>query len=197
MPQLIVEFWDKAGSDESSLHLAVTGESLLPELEDVLQSNHLSLHSGDFGDVGNLSGAVGIAGLLNHNLNCRGDLFTDRANRQIHSSHQNHRLESSQRIPRRIGVECGQGSIVPGIHRLQHVERFPGAALSDDDPVWPHPQAVLHQVANGDGTFSFQIRRARFQLNPMFDPVPPEITTFLRWRTHSSRNLAICDVRVA
>ena len=55
-------------------------------------------------------------------------------------------------------------TVVPGIHRLQHVERLAAAALADDDPVGPHAQRILHEVADANhGAAALDIRRTRFE----------------------------------
>ena len=44
---------------------------------------------------------------------------------------------------------CGrERSLVAGVHRLEHVERFAAADLADDDPVGSHPKRVAHQIAD-------------------------------------------------
>ena len=50
-----------------------------------------------------------------------------------------------------------------GVHRLQEVERRRTADFADDDSLGPHAQAVLDQVAHGDGAAAFQIGRAGFK----------------------------------
>ena len=49
--------------------------------------------------------------------------------------------------PGGVRVDRRHRPLVPGVHRLEHVQRLGAAALADDDPVRPHPQAVLDQVA--------------------------------------------------
>ena len=68
-----------------------------------------------------------------------------------------------KRIARRVGVDRGHRAVVAGVHRLQHVERLAGANLADDDPVGPHAQRVLDQVALGDLALALDVRRAGFQ----------------------------------
>ena len=55
-----------------------------------------------------------------------------------------------ERASRRVGVDRGHRTFVAGVHRLQHVERLAAANLTNDDPVGPHAQRVLDQVALGD-----------------------------------------------
>ncbi len=50
-----------------------------------------------------------------------------------------------------------------GVHRLQHVEGFFAAALTDDDAVGPHAQRILHQLALAQLAFSFGVGGPGFQ----------------------------------
>ncbi|OPY10607.1 MAG: hypothetical protein A4E66_01514 [Syntrophus sp. PtaB.Bin001] len=61
-----------------------------------------------------------------------------------------------------------QRSVVTGIHRLKHVQHFFGADFADDNPVWPHSQAVPDQIALGHFTLAFDIFGPRFQADDMF-----------------------------
>jgi hypothetical protein len=45
------------------------------------------------------------------------------------------------------------------IHRLEHVQGLPTAALTDDDPIWTHPQGVDDQVADRNPAAAFDGRR--------------------------------------
>ena len=58
-----------------------------------------------------------------------------------------------------VGVDRGHRPVVAGVHRLEHVERLAGADLADDDPVGPHAQRVLDQVALGDLALALDVRR--------------------------------------
>jgi len=65
------------------------------------------------------------------------------------SCHQDHGFEAGEGVPRRIGVDGGDGAVVAGIHRLEHVQRLAPAHLAQDDPVGTHPEGVAHQVPLG------------------------------------------------
>ena len=54
-----------------------------------------------------------------------------------------------------------------GVHRLEHVERFGSTAFADDDPVGPHAQGVLDQIANRVSTRPFHVGRFAFQRHHM------------------------------
>src|SRR3954453_17559779 len=75
-------------SDSSWLHtaddLAVLNARLL-EREDVLHNDDIPFHSLNFGDSRNLSRAVLEALLLHDQIDRRGDLLADGANRQVHA----------------------------------------------------------------------------------------------------------------
>ena len=53
------------------------------------------------------------------------------------------------------------------VHGGEKVETFRATNLTQDDPVRTHTQGVLHEVANGDGAFAFQVRRPGFQRQPV------------------------------
>ena len=76
-----------------------------------------------------------------------GDLLAHRALGQVRRAHRDHRLDSRQRVARRVGVDGRQRSVVAGVHRLQHVERFLAADLADDDAVGAHTQGVDRAAA--------------------------------------------------
>ena len=57
----------------------------------------------------------------------------------------------------------GERTVVSGIHRLQHVQRFLAAHLPHDNPVGTHAQAVDKQLALTHRAGAFEVRRARFQ----------------------------------
>ncbi len=50
-----------------------------------------------------------------------------------------------------------------GVHRLDHVESLPSPALTDDDTVRAHPQAVLDQFPDGNLALAFNILRLAFK----------------------------------
>ena len=56
-----------------------------------------------------------------------------------------------------------QGTIVTGIHRLQHIQSLAASNLSDDDPLRSHTQRRLDQIPNRHGTVSGRIGIAGFQ----------------------------------
>jgi len=141
--------WARSQRRRSAAHLAVLGEALLLEIEDVLEGDDVDLHPRDLGDVRErrLPSEKRVCWTIRCTALaiCSRIAFTGRSMPAISTI-------VSIRPARRgsVGVEGGQRAVVAGVHRLQHVERLAGPALSDHDPVGPHSQAVLHQVANGD-----------------------------------------------
>ncbi|ODU55485.1 MAG: hypothetical protein ABT04_00805 [Granulicella sp. SCN 62-9] len=49
------------------------------------------------------------------------------------------------------------------VHGLKHVQRFTAAALSHDDSIWAHAQAVTHEVPDCDGALALGVARACFE----------------------------------
>jgi hypothetical protein len=80
---------------------------------------------------------------------------------EICRAHGNHGFDA-------VSESAGVGVIVvsdpsAGIHRLQHVQRFLAADLSDDDPVRTHSQGVDHELALSDGTLALDVGRTGLQ----------------------------------
>src|SRR5215218_10089442 len=57
--QLVVELRHEAGGHEAATHVAVLGEALLLEGEEVLERDDVPLHARHLGDGANLARAVG------------------------------------------------------------------------------------------------------------------------------------------
>ena len=91
------------------------------------------------------------------------DLLAHGAVRQIRSREQDHRLEAGQRVARRVGVDRGERSFVPGVHGLQHVQRLRRSHLADDDAVRAHAERVLHEISRDYLAASFRVGRSRLQ----------------------------------
>ena len=54
-------------------------------------------------------------------------------------------------------------TVVPGVHRLQHVQRLRAADLSDEYPVGAHSQAVAQQLADRQLALAFDVRWTMFE----------------------------------
>ena len=91
------------------------------------------------------------------------DLLADRSHGQVEASHEHHRLDTRQGVAGAVGVNGRQRTVVTGVHRLEHVEGFAAAALSHDDPVGTHAQAVPDQVTNADLSLALDVGGASFQ----------------------------------
>ena len=60
-------------------------------------------------------------------------------------------------------MDRGQRSVVTGVHRLKHVERFLAANLTHDDAVGAHTQRIDHELPLTNGALAFDVGRARFE----------------------------------
>ena len=52
---------------------------------------------------------------------------------------------------------------MPRVHGLEHIKRFAGTHLADDDSVGAHTQSVSHEVANGYRALAFEVGGAGFE----------------------------------
>ena len=86
-------------------------------------------------------------------------LLADRTHRQLDAAHQHHRLDADERVARAVGVDRGERAVVARVHRLEHVECFGAARLTDDDPVGSHTQRVAHELADLDLARTLDVRR--------------------------------------
>ena len=145
---------------EAAVVVAAGGEV---EGEQVLHGDDLALHADHLGDRGDAARAVLEAGLLHDEVEGAGDLLADGAHGQVDAGHQHHGLEAGQGVARGVGVHGRDRPVVAGVHGLEHVERGTVADLTDDDPVGPHTQRVLDQVADVDLAATLDVRRAGLQ----------------------------------
>ena len=93
----------------------------------------------------------------------RRDLLPDRPHRQVEPGHQHHRLDTRERVARRVRVDRRERAVVAGVHRLEHVERLGAAHLADDDPVGPHAERVADELADRDLALALDVLRARLE----------------------------------
>src|SRR5208283_2020801 len=56
---------------------------------------------------------------------------------------------------------------MPGVHCLQEIECFRSSHLADNDSFGSHAQAISDEVAHGDLTHAFEIRRTRLKPHHM------------------------------
>src|SRR5205085_1012621 len=101
--------------------------------------------------------AAGQPCRLNDDVHGRGDLLSDDPDRQIKARHADHHFHTANGIAGVVGVNCRHAAVVPGVHRLEHVEGFRASALTDDDSVRPHTKGVLYEVTACDLAVSLDI----------------------------------------
>ena len=145
------------GRLEAALDLALDDAGLLED-EHVLHDDDVAFHALDLGDVDDLAGPVLEPALLDDQVDRRGDLLADGADRQVDAGHEDHRLEPRQHVARAVGVAGRHRAVVAGVHGLEHVQRLAGAALPDDDPVGPHAERVADELADRDRALALDVR---------------------------------------
>src|SRR5579875_2371450 len=143
--ELLQERRPQAGGPQGADDRAVAGHLVDPELEQLLQGDHVGLHALHLDDRGDPAGAVLEPLEVDDPVEGRGDLLADGAHGQVVAGHQDHRLHAGEGVAGAVGVDGGERAVVTRVHRLQHVERLGAAHLADDDPVGPHAQRVAHQ----------------------------------------------------
>src|SRR6266446_2634037 len=119
----------KAGGMEDAAHLAALVNAGAFKNKNILQRNHVSFHSNDFGNGEHFARTVGETRNLDHGVNSVGDLMANRALGNVQVGHGNHIFDASQGIAWRVGVYGGERTLMTGIHGLQHVEGFLAAHL--------------------------------------------------------------------
>ena len=72
-------------------------------------------------------------------------------------------LEAAQTVARSIRVNRGHGSLMTGVHSLQHVECFFTADFAYDDSVRTHAEAVDQQLPLTDGALALYVRGPRLE----------------------------------
>src|SRR3954463_2680448 len=160
----IGEPWPDAGGHRLAEELAGRIHAgRVVEQERVLEGDGLPLHALHLGHVGDPAGAVAQPGELDDDVDGGGNLLADGAQRQVHAGHEHQRLEAGDGVPGRVRVHRGQRAVVPGVHRLQHVQALAATALPDHDAVGPHPQRVADEVADRDRAFALDVGRPRLQ----------------------------------
>src|SRR3990172_1180788 len=156
--ETVYELGADAGRLEATLDLAVEDAGLLED-EDVLHDDDITFHALDLGDVGDLAGAVLEARLVDDEIDRRGDLLPDGADREVDAGHEDHRLESREHVARGVGVAGRERAVVARIHGLEHVQGLARTTLPDDDPVGPHPEGVPDELPDRDRALALDVRR--------------------------------------
>jgi DNA invertase Pin-like site-specific DNA recombinase len=83
--------------------------------------------------------------------------------RQIEARHQRHGLNAPERVGGRARVNRRERPVVPGVHRLEHVERLAAAYLADHDAIRSHAQRVPYERAQRDLSPALDIRGPRLE----------------------------------
>src|SRR5207302_8544901 len=148
---------------EGADDLAVRAGALRLESEDLLHRDRLAFHAGHLGDAGDLAGAVTQAAQLAEDVDRAGDLLPNGFDRELDARHQHQGFETRKGVARAVRVDCGHRAVVAGVHGLQHVERFAGAALTHDDPLGPHAQGVDDETLDRDLALAVDVLGARLQ----------------------------------
>src|SRR6185436_16216396 len=146
--------------------LAIFHASLFED-KDICHGDHVTFHTTDLSDRGDLPSAIAHAFLLTDHIHRTRNLLTNGAYREIHPGHQTHGFHACERVAWRIGMRGSHGTIVTRVHGLQHVQRFTAAAFSNDNAFGTHTQRVNHEVTDGDFATSFNIGWAGFKRNHM------------------------------
>ena len=84
---------------------------------------------------------------VHEQVNSRGHLLANRPVGQVKVSHGDHRVQSMEGITGRICMDGRQTTIMTGIHRLQHVDRFVATHLAENDAIGTHTKSVDDEVA--------------------------------------------------
>src|SRR5882672_3043836 len=147
--------------------LAFRVDTDLLELEELLELDFAILDAHDLGHAHDAANAAAQPGLLDDQVDRGPDRLADGSGRQVLTSLEHQRLEPDQRLMRVVGVQRRHRTIMARVHRLQHVQGFAAATLTDDDAVGSHTQAALDELANWDGTLALDVGRTRLELDPV------------------------------
>jgi hypothetical protein len=161
--EAIGALWPDAGRPEAAAHAPVRPETRSFEEEQVLHCDDISLHSSQLGDACHFARAVRQSGYLHDQIHCRGNLLANCSLWDIQVRHRDHRVQTIQGIAGAVGVNSRQASIVTGIHRLKHVERFLTTDLANHNAIRSHTQRVDDEIALAHCPFTFNICRTRLQ----------------------------------
>src|SRR5271157_3923422 len=157
-----------AGGTENAAHLSTLVNAAAIKHENVLQRDHLSVHSGDLGNRDHFARTVGETRDLDDGVDSTGDLLANGTLGNVEVGHGDHVLDTSQGVARRVGVDSGERTFVAGIHGLKHVEGFFAAHLAHHNAVGTHTQAVDDKLAHANRTFAFDVGRAGFETHYVF-----------------------------
>jgi hypothetical protein len=100
---------------------------------------------------------------VDHEIEAPTELLANRLVGQPHSRHQRERLDPTQRILGRVGVDGRERSLVTGVQGHEEIERFAAAHLADHDPVRPHAKGASQEVANSHQPAALDVRGAALE----------------------------------
>src|SRR5262249_23252294 len=138
------------------------------QFEDLLHQHDAAVDPGDLAYAGHTALAVGKPMQLHHHLDRRSNLRPDAVLGHRKAGHANHLFQTQYCVARAVGMDRGHGPFVTGGHRLQHVEGFFAAHLTDDDAIGPHAQCIFNELALADLAAPLDIRWAGLQTPNMW-----------------------------
>ncbi|CRI64972.1 hypothetical protein THIOKS12210017 [Thiocapsa sp. KS1] len=179
LADLLVELRHQAGRGELPHDLALAVDPLALEAKDLGHGDDVALDPVDLLDADDPAVTVFVALELDDQVERGRDLRAQRPAREVDARHGDHALDSGQGIAGCVRMDGGQRAVVPGVHGLEHIQRFGPADLADHDAVRAHTQAVAHQIALGDLAAALDVGRAglepydmgllKLQLGGVFD----------------------------
>src|SRR5271166_2162373 len=143
--------------------------ALAPKLErkELAHRDGFAFHAGHLADVLHPADAVAHALDVYDQVERARDVHSDRPQRQVEISHYHHVFQAVERVARRVGVNRRHRAVMPGVHRLEHVECLGAPHLADDNAVRPHAQRITDELALRDVAGAFDVGWARLHLNDM------------------------------
>ena len=133
------------------------------EQEDVAQDRSVRVVADHFSDLRDLAPSVRHPGLVDDEVHRGRDLGAHGFERNVDRGHHDHRLQARKRVASGVGVDGRHRPVMPGVHRLQHVECLGAAHLADQDAVGPHSEAVPEQLADRELALALDVGGAVLQ----------------------------------
>src|SRR6185437_12257040 len=164
---LLEELGRQAGSHVAAFEEAARVATFALNMEQSGNGDRVAFHSGYFSNFGDATRTVFQTANLHDYLNGAGDKLASGFGRHVHTGHQDHVFQTLAAVARRVGVDCGHGSGVTGVHGLQHVERFFTPAFPEDDAVGTHTQCVDHKHTLRNLTLAFDVGRTGLHTDPV------------------------------
>src|ERR1019366_676436 len=161
--QFFGEFGNDSGGPEAAQDFSIRSQSLFFEKEDILQADDVTVGARHLRDMGHASRAIAHARNLHDNVDGGGDLIPQRLFGKAQVRHKRHGLDARESVARTVGVDRGQRTVVPGVHRLEHVECLATPHFPDDNAVRTHTESVDYQLPLMDRPFAFHVWWPAFQ----------------------------------